>query len=256
MNKRICIWCRRDSSKATFNNLAHTIPQAIGGTDICENVCDDCNRYFGNGHNGIPAVETIFKETFNISRARFLSANNEIGKNKALSHFKSIYFNVNFKKGTIGLKPAFKLRHGFQLDICRQLKKGLYKVYLEETERQNKNALESKYDFIREYSRYNIGEYPIFYFPRKVPLIFNVPGEANHPKFHFFNQMEFQIKDYSFFEFEFLGHLFSLPISRNYNLMFDDYWNKTNEAKKIFFHKAIDLKYLTDIDLTLRIMND
>ncbi|MFN7494955.1 MAG: HNH endonuclease [Cyclobacteriaceae bacterium] len=45
---RKCIWCRRDESETDFKKEAHTIPRQLGGQNICANVCDDCNHYFGN----------------------------------------------------------------------------------------------------------------------------------------------------------------------------------------------------------------
>ena len=155
----------------------------------------------------------------------------------------------------IDIKPSFKLIKGFQNFLCHQLKRGLYKVFLEETERQNQNGHDSKYDFIREYSRFNLGEYPIFYFPRKIGLIAQSKDEVKHPKFHFENQMLYHIKNLDFFEFELFGHLFSIPLNKNYDLLMDKYLNESFNLKRNFFYPPIQLKYLTEIDLLLKILN-
>jgi hypothetical protein len=124
-----CIWCSKTEEKTEFKRIAHTIPQTLGGKNHCVNVCDECNLYFGSYQNKMPPIETVIKETFNISRAMFLKTNNEIGKNKALPKFSSNYFNVNFNKNTISLKPSFKHNSLFQEKLSRQLKKGLYKIF-------------------------------------------------------------------------------------------------------------------------------
>ena len=99
---------------AEFKKLAHTIPQTLGGKNICQNVCDKCNLYFGSYNNKLPPIETVIKETFNISRARFLQTDNQIGKNKAMPKFSSIYFNVDFVKNKLALKASYKHHAYFQ----------------------------------------------------------------------------------------------------------------------------------------------
>jgi hypothetical protein len=252
---KICIWCKRDDSRADFNSKAHTFPQSIGGRYICSNVCDECNHYFGSPNDNIPSIETVFKETFNISRARLLG-DKEIGKNKTLSHFTSIYFKVDFKKRKIDLKPSFKLKPGFQNILCRQFKRGLFKIFLEETERQNKNGLDSKFDFIRDFARYNNGDLPVLYFPRLNGMVLLSEDEVKHPQFYFYNRMKFHIKDFNFFEFEILSHLFSIPIDLSYNDTIDDYLKESFELKKRVFYKPLNIKFLTEIDLILNIFND
>ena len=126
-----CIWCSRTEEKTEFKKEAHTIPQSLGGKNICINVCDECNLYFGSHNNKLPPIETVIKETFNISRARFLQSNNEIGRNKAMPKFSSIYFNVDLKKNKLSLKAAYKFNPHFQEKISRQLRKGIYKIFLD-----------------------------------------------------------------------------------------------------------------------------
>jgi HNH endonuclease len=255
MEPRVCIWCRKTDLEVSFLKEAHTIPKSIGGEDICLSVCDNCNHYFGSPHNKLPAIETVFKETFNISRAKFLETLHEIGKNKVLTHPTSIYFDINFKRRKLVLKPTFRLKPGFQSNLCHQFKRGLFKVFLEETERQNQNGLDSKFDFIREFARYNIGDFPVLYFPRKVGAILMSTEEIKHPKIYFTPQMNSYLINYNFFEFEILGHLFSIPTSRNYLWMIDKYLNESIHLKEKRFNNPIRLEYLTQIDLLLDIMN-
>lgn len=250
-----CIWCKNDESQVTFNKDAHIVPQSLGGKSICPSVCDKCNHYFGSPTNNKPAIELVFKETFNITRARLLIGENEIGKNKALSHFKSVYFNIDFKKGKLDVKPTFKLRNGFQSMLCRQFKRGLYKVFLEETERINNNGLDKNFDFIREFARYDIGDYPVLYYPRSMPMLLLQENAAKNPQLGLDKIFKYMIQDYGFFEIEFLGHLFAFPTTIDYEILVEKYLAESIREKGKYHKLPISLNYLTDIDLTLSIMN-
>lgn len=251
-----CIWCSKDETKTTFNKLAHTIPQSLGGKKICKNVCDDCNHYFGNCIDSLPPIETVFKETFNISRAKFLYSTNEIGKNKSLAKFSSIYFDVDFNKRRIKLKNKYKFHLSFQEKICRQIKRGIYKVFLEELERQKGIAHSSKYDFIREFARYNLIEYPVIYFQRKHGMIIGSIEWAKNPELFFEKQFTYLIESDSFFEFEFLGHVFSIATTKYWNLEFESYINKSMTEKVKFFTGYKFITNFNDIDLTLNILDN
>jgi hypothetical protein len=248
---KTCIWCRHTEPRKSFNRKAHTIPQSLGGKHICENICDECNLFFGTHQNKNPSIETILKETFNITRARLLDKE-DIGKNKTLTKFSSIYFNVNFKKHSIDIKPAYQLHRGFQDRICRQMKKGIYKIFLEETERQYGNALDPKYDFIREFARYNFGDYPLLYFDRSLGVIATVKEwlllDEN-------SQMKYLIQDQSMQEFEFLGHAMSIAKSRYWLIDFDNYIKKSSDAKRKFFREWKMVKKFNDVDLSLSILD-
>lgn len=256
MSKK-CIWCIKDSSKASFYKKAHTIPKSLGGIYICKNVCDECNHYFGSPSSQMPAIELVFKEIFNITRTRLLMGTNEVGgKNKILPRFKSQFFSVDFEKNKIDIKFSFKLKKGFQSNLCRQFRRGLYKVFLEETDRQNSNGFDIRFNFIRKFSRYNVGDLPILYYHRKLPLILIAENEAQYPEFRFSNKMNYETKEFGFFDIEFLGHLFSFPIVQNWEEDVKEYLNNSLLKKEKNFHPPILVEYITDIDLTLYIMND
>jgi hypothetical protein len=253
-----CIWCRKNEDEAAFNRIAHTVPQSLGGRYICRNVCDECNFYFGTHQNGSPSIEAIIKETFNITRARLLNSTNDIGKNKALPRFKSTYFDVNFKTRTVNLKGSYNLNPDFQQKICRLLKRGLYKIFLEETERQKGNALNPQYDFIREFARYDKGDSPIIYFVRIHDLIATITEWVKHPEFILDEKykMKYLVNDPSFHEFEFLGHALSVATTRDWRLYFESYIMKSLEAKIQFFKGLKFVENFNDIDLALRILNN
>ncbi len=253
-----CIWCQLDEKETTFNRLAHTVPQTLGGQKICINVCDICNSFFGNHFNKLPSVETVIKETFNISRIRFLDTQKQIGKNKIVTKFSSIYFNVDLKKHKIDLKPSYRHQSGFQEKIGRQLKKGLYKMFLEESERQYGNGHEAAFDFIREFSRNDIGNYPVFYFERSLGAIAMHEDWVEHPELLLAEDSQFKylVREPGFVEFEFLGHVLGLATSRNWEEHIKNYIEKSSAAKKDFFHRWRFVDRFSDIDLALSILDD
>ncbi|WP_297095047.1 HNH endonuclease [uncultured Draconibacterium sp.] len=251
---KTCIWCNKSTPHISFNKKAHIVPQSMGGTEICENVCDSCNHFFGANHDGVPPIELVFKETFNITRARLLGKSN-IGKNKALSRFKSVYFNVDFVKNRIDVKPSFKLQTGFQSILCHQFKRSIYKIFLEENERVNGNSRDDKYDFIREFARFNIGDYPVLYYQSKVPFLLSSKDEPQKPNFYFQKKFVYLDDEHGFFDTYYLGHVFGFPIIRNWELVFDNYISQSLKQKERFYKRPISIKYLTDIDLTLSFMN-
>lgn len=240
---RECIWCKETEKETTFNTIAHTVPQSLGGKNTCKNICDPCNSYFGNYQDKKPSIDSIIKETFGITRAKFLYSRNEIGRNKALSRFKSTYFKIDFDKGVISTKQSFKLKKNFQVILARQLKKGLYKMFLEELERQKGEALDSKFDFIREFARYDKGDYPILYFERKYGIILMSEEWAKSPPFilNIEERMKYLMNNEYFFEFEFLGHVFAIPISSDWEANFSSFIEETKLLKKNYSNKPFTL---------------
>lgn len=186
-----------------------------------------------------------------------MQTDNEIGKNKAMPKFSSIYFNVDFIKNKLSLKASYKHNAHFQEKISRQFKKGLYKIFLEETERQRQDGDIEKYDFIREFSRYDLGDYPVFYFQRNHGIILMTKDWAKNPELILEDDMKFKylINEPCFFEFELLGHVFGIVTSRHWEIAYDNYIKKTKEAKKDQFKSIKLVKNFNDVDLTLSILN-
>jgi len=140
---KTCIWCCKNESSVRFTRQAHTFPRSLEGQNICENVCDSCNLYFGSPQAKSPAVEVVLKEAFNISKFILL----EHIKQNVNKRYKSEYFNFNWKNKTIQLKPRYKLERNFQERLGRLLRRGIYKIFLEERERQKGDALLERYNF-------------------------------------------------------------------------------------------------------------
>lgn len=249
-----CLWCLKTEKETLFLKKAHTIPKKLGGQNYNQNICDECNAYFGNKQKGNRfSVEEAFMETFKISRQRFLSASKT---KKKTGRFKSRFFNIKTKNGEYKLvvKNSFKFHKSFQKKLCRAFKRGLYKVYLEELNRQERLGFERQYDFIREFARYNIGDYPVLYFRRSLGIFVLMPNEGATPKLYF-SCMNYLVSDYGFTEIEFLGHVFGFPIIRNYELAFDRYIHKSKLAKQKYFREFYPIEQLTDIDLALSVID-
>jgi len=68
-------------------------------------------------------------------------------------------------------------------------------------------------------------------------------------------KFKYLINEPCFFEFELLGHVFGIAISRNWQVAFDNYIKKTKEAKKDQFKSVKVVKNFNDIDFTLSILN-
>ncbi|MDI5950205.1 HNH endonuclease [Flavobacterium sp. LB2P84] len=254
INQKKCIWCLKSTSEVTFIKKAHTIPKSLGGQNFNRNVCDDCNYYFGNrdSHNGKYSIEVALKEAFSISRKRFLLGG--IPKRK-VGEFKSQFFEMKERKGKfrLGVKPSFMFAS--QLELCRAFKRGLYKMYFEELNRQKKVGFESSYDIIRSFSRYNLGDLPVLYFTRKIGVMIFFKSEAETPILYF-SRMNYLYLDSQFAEIEFLGHVFGFPIAPFTKEEFENYASKSIEMKKDFFIEANIISKFTDIDISLNIMNN
>lgn len=252
--KRKCIWCLE--TEVPFEKKAHTIPKSLGGQNFNPNVCDNCNEYFGNRdkNNGKYSIEEALKETFNITRSRFLESSKTKRKT---GRFKSKYFEVKDRKGNsrLSIKPSFKFSSSFQQEICLAFKKGLYKMFFEELNRQKEIGYEAKYDLIRDFARFNKGNLPVLYFERKYGMILLLNREAETPTL-FFDRMKYLYSNDKFIEIEFLGHVFGFPTTEYNEKDLKDYISNSFKLKTDYFKNAILVDKLTDIDLALTILDD
>lgn len=258
MNPIQCIWCRFFEPKISFHRVAHIVPKSLGGLAVCGRVCDSCNTYFGNRDNFGPAIELTLKETLSITRGSFLHGQKAIGiRKKNDKHFTSTLFKVDFEKRSIQPKRAYRTHRHFQETVSFQFRRGIYKMFLEALEHQTGSALESKYDFIREFARYGMGEYPVFYFIRSFGVILVLDSHIVNPELVLgVNRMKYLIESDYFIEFELLGHVFGIPTSKMSHLIRDQYLKETRELKKELFLGFVQVKYFTDVDLSLNLFRD
>lgn len=250
-----CIWCNKTDLETSFDHLAHTIPKSLGGKNICVNVCDNCNHYYGNVIEQKPSIEETIKEVFYIPRIRLLG-NEHIGKNKAIPRIKSTYFNIDLEKRKLSLKTKFSLKKDFQNILCRQFKRGVYKIFLEEIERQKGDGFNPKYDFLKKFSRLNENDLPVFYFSRKIPVILSSEKWLINPSINFeYKTMNYMIHNDFFFEFELFGQLFGIVIDEKWLCQYEKYVEENKNLKKDYFYGFTPITKTTDIDFSMNIFN-
>ena len=248
----MCIWCRNVAPQVSFRRPAHIFPQSLGGKRICQNVCDSCNFYFGSKKTGLPSVEIALKEPLNISRIYLLS---QLNKTQKLPRFKSEYFDYDLKKHLIQPKYKYRLISDFQSIFTRQFKRGIYKIFLEERSESVGDAFNSRFNFVREFSRYGIGDYPVFYCQPNVPAIFASMEDLKNPVIRFTEHSEEVMKQFGFYSYYFMTHTISIPTIRTYELTLANYTNYMLKGEKTMFAKIIPLKYITDLDFIFSFAN-
>ncbi|MGJ3236135.1 HNH endonuclease [Marivirga sp.] len=248
-----CIWCSRNEEDVPFEKKAHTIPKSLGGKHLCKDVCDLCNHYFGSPMPNLPSVELVFKEVFNISRFFLLDASNEREK---IGRYKSEFFNINWNARTIRTKPKYSLKNHFQEKMGRQFKRAIYKVFLEDRARMIGDAHDEKFNFIREFARYDLVDYPLFYFTPANGAIFFSSQDAIHPEIRFSEHHERIIKEYRFYEFSLMGHFFAIPTTSKFDLFKNEYVKYCKSEHSQLYSKMIEVKRLNQVDFTFSFMNE
>ncbi|SFC72431.1 HNH endonuclease [Flavobacterium phragmitis] len=254
--EKTCLWCKLNDNETTFNKKAHTIPKSLGGQNYNQTVCDNCNHFFGNATpENRYSIETALKETFCITRQRFLSG---LTQKRKVGKFKSIFFDVKERNGKLRLvlNKSFLFKTDFQQQLCRNFKRGLVKMWFEEFDRQSKTNVghDDKYDIIRDFSRYDAGDLPVIYFERRYGLFLFTKREAETPTL-IFNRMLYLHEDEKFTEIEFLGHVFGFPTAEFTNEEFKLYLKNSMDKKRDFFLNAVLLDKLMDIDFTLKLLD-
>jgi hypothetical protein len=246
-----CVWCNETEELVFFKDEAHTIPKSLGGKNICINVCDSCNHYYGEIHNKLPSIEETLKEVLYLSRITLIDRN-KIGKNKLIPRMKSTYFNIDIEKRKFSLKTKFSLKREFQEVLCRQFKRGIYKIFIEELELNKRDGLNPKYNFIKKFSRYNEGDLPVFYFKRRIPIIVSKVDWIDNPSINFdYKTMNYLIQNDVFFEFELLGQVFGIVVRDDWDNNYLSYLENNKVIKKGFFTSINPITKVTDIDYEL-----
>ena len=121
---RKCIWCGKTEPEASFETIAHVLPKSLGGQEVVDDVCDECNHYFGTapkGKYGGPCMDHAFKEIF--GAIRMFSGNLTPESYKT---FHSAYFSYRHKDHLIKIKNNFNSKA-----LTRQFKRALYEVFLQ-----------------------------------------------------------------------------------------------------------------------------
>ena len=199
-----CIWCKRNKSFTTFNNAPHIIPHSLGSDEIGFDVCDDCNRYFGTCTQGnILCSNIAFKEVFNICL-------NSLGKrSERATKISSMLFHYNPQKDRIKLKRNISIAQ-----FTKTFKRSLYEVFLQKYHATFPDEHLERFEAVRKFARYGIGDLAVIYATNKIILHFedkahDISLSMSETDLEFMNKT-------GFFHFFFCGqHLFLevLPIT-------------------------------------------
>lgn len=82
-----------------------------------------------------------------------------------------------------------------------------------------------------------------------------IKSEAETPVLYF-GKMKYLISNNKFCEIEFLGHVFGFPTAEGSMKDFENHVDDSVLAKKEYFTNAVVISKLTDIDLTMKVLND
>ncbi len=130
-------------------------------------------------------------------------------------------------------------------------------MVLETIEAETGDGLNPKYDFIREFARYDLGEYPLFYFLRTHGIVLLVEDFVNKPEILLgTKRMKYLYSGDSHFEFELMGHVFGVQMLKRGDLMTELYAKETAQLKRGLFRGAVLVKYFNDVDLLLQMFKD
>lgn len=255
IDKGKCIFCLRTTEQTTFKEKPHTMPQSLGSQNIGVDICDECNHYFGEPDllsSPTLSVEGAVKEIFGVVKV-LLNSEREKNQQQIKKMLKSRFFEYWHSKNKIVIKKAFQYNHQFINTFTNQFKRGIYEMFLQEFHKETGRGLESQFDEIRNYARYNKGNIPLYYVLNNGVLL--VEDNITNPKFHFSEKQYESIDTYGFYAFILWGQWFYLAVTPRAKLSRDVYLS--NEARKVvgtgFVNRGIiELQKITEVDFTLR----
>lgn len=243
-----CIWCLKEKPNVTFKNAPHTISKQIGASNIGFDICDSCNSYFGT-HNKTEIypmnVELAFKEVFNVIRL-FVSTSDEI------DHFRSRYFNYYKSKREFKINRQFKFQRNFINMFTRQFKRGIYETFLQEYHLNTSNAMDKRFDSIRDFVRYDKGNLSLYYVDHNGAIM--IPRDYS-TSLAFNEKIINDINEYGFYTMYLLGFWFFLEVTPRAELSKDIFL--LNQSRKLGLSSILSrgikkLDYITDLDFTLQ----
>lgn len=111
---------------------------------------------------------------------------------------------------------GYKLRPNFQREFGRRFRKGIYKVFLEERERQIKDAHDDRFNFMREFSRYDLNDYPVYVKIPKFKAVFYNTKDLLLPQIRFTDYSNEVDKEFRFYSYPLMGNSFVIPTSNQF----------------------------------------
>jgi len=170
---------------------------------------------------------------------------------------KSVFFNINWDKKTIKVKPKYSIKKGYQENLGRLFRRGIYKVFLEERERQRGDAHNEEFNFIREFSRYDLGTCPIYILRPKFGIIATSTPDITNPTIRFTEHSDDLNKSFRIFEYQIMGHMFCIPTNRNFeNFCLSSYIKHLIKDDSPFGKELIEINYAENVDFTFKYMKD
>ena len=199
-----CIWCGQNEPNVSFLTAPHILPKRLGGTEIGFDICDECNHYFGTapkGKFGVPSIDHALKEIFGAFRMFGKNLDSQSHKN-----YSSAYFSYRHKDRIIKIKNNFSSKN-----VTKQFKRGLYEIFLQKYHFVTKDGNNPKFDFVRNFARYGIGNPHVYYAFNNIIL---APGveETRNPVLHMSDKLIEDMEKYGFFNIWLLGHNFYIEI--------------------------------------------
>lgn len=251
IRKGTCIFCGKSKPETTFFDRPHTTPHSLGSDRIGFDVCDKCNHFFGEPDKSMYprlAVETCVKEIFGVIRF-MLNLEREGHENDML---KSKYFNFWRSRNILQFKSTFKSNPYFRRTFIKQFKRGLYELFLQEYHKETENGLDPKFDRIRRFARYGIGDIPVWHLQTRLLL---VESNLDIPELRFSDYSLEEIDTYGFYSMLLWGFWFYLEVTPRAELAREIYLRRVAKDVNVGGFVVSDMVQLTDIeqiDFTLR----
>lgn len=196
-----CIWCCKEEPEVSFRTAPHVLPKRLGGMEICVDVCDECNHYFGTATTGRPCMDHAFKEVF----GAFRMFTSHLGP-ESYKKFSSAYFSYHHKDHLIKIKSNFNSQA-----VTRQFKRSLYEVFLQKYHQVTDDGNNPAFAMVRDFARYDIGNPRVFYAFNNIIL---APDDKymEHPFLPMSQKLIDDMFESGFFNFWLMGHNFYLEI--------------------------------------------
>lgn len=250
-----CIWCLKSKPEVKFYTKPHTIPKTLNPDNIGFDICDSCNSFFGSDDklNKVTySIDKILKEFFNVHKFLLITKKDS----NSWKNFKSQFFNYYHKSRTLKLNVDYIKNAPYANELTRKFKRGIYNIFLQEYHRNTHFGLDSRFERIRQFVRYDNGELPLYYLKSSdgVRLMgdFDLPFELS-----FNNYVLNILEEYGFYHLSMNGLNFFIAATDKADSNKEYLINKATEliGTGFVFTELIELKKLSEVDFTLRNWN-
>lgn len=208
-----CIFCGRDKTSTTFHNKPHILPRSMGGEIVGEDVCDDCNHFFGTPLKGLPgSIEEAIKDIFGVSRHFMLLTTKYNNAPPPKFILRSRWFEYKHSKKKLRLKQQMLLNRQLRINATTLFRRGLYEVFLQSLHNYGISANNDAFNYARRFARYGEGDMPVFFLVNRG--IYLIDTETlEHPEIRFSEDIINDIVEYGFFTFIIHGHILVLTVT-------------------------------------------